>query len=438
MKIPASLLVLAAIAAATTAHAARVVGVNFHNGAPEAAQAAFSSQGAVWTDATGPAGTSVANGATFSVQWASSVVLTAGSWNDGDGVASQAVDREISLYHAHLGDGDTPASGVPANLGLPGDGIGVAIHLTGLSAWLAAEGADGYRLTVFMSTGSDPATFATLSLLDGPAITSPVIDTATPVRMGDGAYPSPVGNNLVGSRGFVQFGGFFQRDIVTLRVPIRSGSVHGSVAAILVTAVNKSISVVNAGGGSGTVNGGGTLHHSIGQGHPVGALVVASGQVLPGFHNLYVQHSATDSDGDLVVDENDADDDNDGLGDWVELGGASFNPVTSSDPLAADSDNDGASDRSEAMAGTNPQDANMRLRIVSVAEAPGLNQAALMIEGRAGVPLLLQAGGSVAGLADVGSINLTGGTAPWFFTSTSVQENHGSVSHRLYRLRVGP
>ena len=52
--------------------------------------------------------------------------------------------------------------------------------------------------------------------------------------------------------------------------------------------------------------------------------------------------------------------------------------------------------------------------------------------------ILLQAGGLVAGLADVGSVNLTGGTAPWFFTSTSVQENHGGETHRLYRLRVGP
>ncbi len=423
---------------ASTTYAARVIGVNFHNGAPEAAQAAFSSQGAVWTDTSGPAGATTVNGAGFSVQWASSDVQSSGSWNDGDGDASQAVDREISLYHAHLGDGDTPAFGVLPDSGLPGDGVGVAVQLTGLSAWLASEGADGYRITVHLGTDTDPATFATLSLLAGVTITSPVIDTATPARLGGGAYPSPSGNNPTGSRGFVQFGGFHTHDAVTLRVPARVGDTRGCVAAILVTAVNKSIAVVNAGGGTGAVAGGGTLHGSIGQGHPVTALTAASGQVLPGFHHLYLLHPALDNDGDLVVDENDPDDDNDGLGDWVELVGSSFNPVTTSDPLAADSDNDGSSDRSESLAGTNPQDANMRLRIVTVAEAPGSNQATLLVEGRAGVPLLLQAGGSVAGLADVGSVNLTGGVAPWFFTSTSVQENHGGATHRLYRLRVGP
>ncbi len=85
-----------------------------------------------------------------------------------------------------------------------------------------------------------------------------------------------------------------------------------------------------------------------------------------------------------------------------------------------------------------PLDATMRLRIVSVVKAPGSNQATLTVQGRAGVPLKLQAAGSVAGLADVGDVTLTGGVAPWFFTTTTVPEIHGAEAYRVYRLRVGP
>lgn len=196
--------------------------------------------------------------------------------------------------------------------------------------------------------------------------------------------------------------------------------------------------VIDAAGGTATLANGNTLHFSIGQGHPVGAFVSPPGQLLAGFQNLYVHHPARDTDGDLVIDENDADDDNDGLGDWVVLAGSSFNPVTASNPLAADSDQDGASDRSESVAGTNPLDANMRLRIVSVAKAPGSNQTTLTVQGRAGVPLKLQAARSLAELADVGDVTLSGGIAPWFFTTTPVTEFHGAEAHRVYRLRVGP
>ena len=201
---------------------------------------------------------------------------------------------------------------------------------------------------------------------------------------------------------------------------------------------NASVQVVDAGGGRGAVSGGGTLFYSIGQGHPVGEFVSPTGQLLAGFHNLYLQHPTRDNDGDLVVDENDADDANDGLRDGAELDGSLFDPATPSNPLAADSDNDGSSDGSESAAGTNPQDASMRLRIVSVAIAPGSNQATLTIEGRAGVPLMLQAASSLPGLADVAPVTLTGGTAPWFFTTATATESLGVEVHRMYRLRVGP
>ena len=430
------LTVLLAIAAPV--HAAREVGVNFNNGNVSGAQAGFATQGATWTDVSGTTGSVSVQGAGFSAEWATSIFFQAGSSNDGDGDASQPADREISLYRRYLDDGDTPAGDVPADLGVAGDGLGVAVRLSGLAAWLAAEGAQGYRVTVYLSTDTDPATFHTISLRAGATLSSPVLDTITPARLGGGTFPSATGNITAGSRGFAQFNGFFTQDTIMLTVPSRAGPVRGTVAAVRISAVNRAIEVVDAGGGVGTTLGGDTLYYSIGQGHPVGAFVSASGQLLAGFQNLYVQHPARDTDGDMVIDENDADDDDDALGDWVELAGSSFNPVTTSDPLDADSDDDGASDRSESAGGTNPLDATMRLRIVSVVKAPGSNQATLTVQGRAGVPLKLQAAGSVAGLADVGDVTLTGGVAPWFFTTTTATEIHGAEAYRVYRLRVGP
>ena len=426
------------MASAFSVHADRVVGVNFNDREEAGIQAGFATQGATWTDVKGTTGNESVQGAGFSAEWATSNFSVAGSWEDGDGDFSQPADREISLYRSYLSDGDIPDAGTPTDLGVADDRIGVAVRLSGLAAWLAAEGAQGYQVTVYMSTDTDPATFPLISLRAGATLAAPVIDTITPARLGGGAFPSLTGNITTGSRGFAQFSGFFTQDTVMLTVPARSGSVRGTLAAVRIAAVNSAIEVVDAGGGAGTTPGGDTLYFSIGQGHPVGALVSASGQLLAGFQILYVQHPALDTDGDLVIDENDADDDNDALGDGVELAGSSFNPVTASNPLVADSDNDGATDRAESAAGTNPLDAAMRLRIVSVAKAPGSSQATLTVQGRAGVPLKLQAAGSVAALVDVGDVTLTGGTAPWFFTTTTVPEIHGAEEHRVYRLRVGP
>ena len=57
------------------------------------------------------------------------------------------------------------------------------------------------------------------------------------------------------------------------------------------------------------------------------------------------------------------DSDTDGLTDWQEIGGSSFDPATSTDAYAADSDGDGFSDAREALAGTNPMDVSSLLQI---------------------------------------------------------------------------
>ena len=57
------------------------------------------------------------------------------------------------------------------------------------------------------------------------------------------------------------------------------------------------------------------------------------------------------------------DSDADGLTDWQEIGGASFDPTTPTDAYAADSDRDDVPDAVEALAGTNPMDASSLLHI---------------------------------------------------------------------------
>ena len=64
--------------------------------------------------------------------------------------------------------------------------------------------------------------------------------------------------------------------------------------------------------------------------------------------------------------ELDPDNDGDGLNDDVEMAGSSFNPVAPTNPNLADSDGDGTPDNEEAVAGTNPMDANALLELVTI------------------------------------------------------------------------
>jgi len=64
-----------------------------------------------------------------------------------------------------------------------------------------------------------------------------------------------------------------------------------------------------------------------------------------------------DTDGDGLPDELDDDNDNDGLSDEEEITGSPWFPASvSSNPNLADTDNDGARDYEEAVAGTDPGD----------------------------------------------------------------------------------
>lgn len=78
------------------------------------------------------------------------------------------------------------------------------------------------------------------------------------------------------------------------------------------------------------------------------------------------------------------DNDGDGLWDDLELTGSGFDPVTTTDLNTADTDGDGASDQEEAVAGTNPRDAEAFLHVSSLSLAPDSPDCLIKWDARAG------------------------------------------------------
>lgn len=416
----------------------RNIGINFNNNDGGGAQTGYNTQGARWTDINPITGSVTATGGGFTVEWGVSNYWSAGSWNDGDGDFSSPEDKEISLYRAYLDDGDTPNGSVPADLGQAGDGIGVAVRLSGLAAWLATEGADGYRITVYCSTDQDPGTFQPVSVRMGGTLTSPVIETITPPVGGNGIYPSATGNLTAGTRGQGTFASFLAQDEIMITVASRNDSQRGTVAAIRVEALDAARSVIDAGGGMASV-GSGTLFSAIGQGQPVGYYAGGGHQLYAGFLNTFLLHPALDTDMDGIFDENDPDDDNDTLADLTELAGSGFNPVTPSNPLLADSDLDGASDGEEAVAGTNPDDANSLLAVTQIQDANG--NTTVVWSSRTGRQYRLHRGASVDELKTMpvvlGPYSAAVGGGPWQAGQTQAIDN-APGDRAVYRVEVVP
>jgi hypothetical protein len=157
-----------------------------------------------------------------------------------------------------------------------------------------------------------------------------------------------------------------------------------------------------------------------------------------GFLASFVMAPGRDLDGDGLADENDRDDDGDGLADHDELTGVSFEPLTSSDPLLADTDGDGTSDADEAAAGTNPRDPTQQLRITDItriAEAVYVTWRA-----RDGKTYELLAAPSVDlldGATALDTVTASGGAPPWYETPT-VSTNSATGQMLFYRVRLKP
>lgn len=156
-----------------------------------------------------------------------------------------------------------------------------------------------------------------------------------------------------------------------------------------------------------------------------------------GFLGAMVLFPARDADGDGVFDENDPDNDNDALGDDLELEGTAFTPKTSTDPMVADTDRDDVPDSAEAAAGTNPDDDRSRLEITAVQSAPPL--VIVTWKGRGGYAYNLMCASNLTDLKmapiTADTVTAHGGTPPWFETET-VSTNLTGADQSFYRIQV--
>jgi hypothetical protein len=156
-------------------------------------------------------------------------------------------DASQRVFRYYLDDGDA-GSGY-----FNGDGVGASIHLTGLTQFLAANRATNYTLTLLFNADTTSATpFLTATVRNGvPAAPSATaissltsLGTVTPQLLGDGKQPLPaVDTNTGGKRGWGRLIGL-TADNITIAMPVRSGSVRGSVAGIILTPVGGPIPLV--------------------------------------------------------------------------------------------------------------------------------------------------------------------------------------------------
>ncbi len=153
-----------------------------------------------------------------------------------------AFNTPIGMMRVYLDDGDTPAGGSPSGMNaVGGDGVGAALSLAGLSSWLAAENATGYTIRAFFSTDTASATFRDVTVRDGLSLTGTALATLTPTVQGNGQWNGTIvdtgGNNSGGTRGDAVFSQVFTQDAITLSVLSRSGTVRGTLAGVVITAV---------------------------------------------------------------------------------------------------------------------------------------------------------------------------------------------------------
>lgn len=220
--------------------AAAIIGVNFNNNDSAGSQN-NGNFGATWTNVNSNPGASQAVSGTPSatLNWAASNYWNAGSWMSSN--LGNAFNTPIGLMRVYLDDNDNPAAGGPITLGaVNGDGIGVSASLTGLSAWLASEGATGYTIQAFFSTDNGTA-FQPISVRDGASVTSPILQTVTPTVQGNGTWNGTAqdagGNDAGGIRGDALFSTPFTQDTITLTVLSNGGTSRGTLAGFILTAV---------------------------------------------------------------------------------------------------------------------------------------------------------------------------------------------------------
>lgn len=191
---------------------------------------------------------------------------------------------------------------------------------------------------------------------------------------------------------------------------------------------------------SGARSSGGSLTLVSAGGQPGGITESAGGGYLhqAGFLQTFLLKPGLDTDGDGVADEADRDNDGDGLGDAAEIGGTAFVPATATEVNQRDSDDDGASDGEESVAGTNPRDADALFSIAGLRNTEGVRSVSWIARSNKTYTIRYAAtpAGAVTNVLD--TVTATGSApAPWQVTTQTVTDASADPL-RVYAIEVQP
>lgn len=194
----------------------------------------------ITTNITGTGGTT--NGQTFSASGVSGTLYASGSWQAGSEGVTAGNDASQQVFRIYADDSDGGGSY------FNGDSIGVSVHLTGLSAYLTANSATAYKVSLFYNTDSTSASFGDATFYSGTAdlpsataitgLTS--LGTASATVLGNGTQPVPTGaqTNTGGTRGYAVSSDMTADDLV-IALADRDGtsSTRHTLAGFAITTV---------------------------------------------------------------------------------------------------------------------------------------------------------------------------------------------------------
>lgn len=237
---------ITALALAWGAHAQRA-GLNITDGWPTPMLTGETADGCSnWTDSMANLGGGGPNPQFGSITLAGTAINV--TWNSANTwAAGQEGNSEQDLYRVYLDDGDGGSSLVN------GDGIGVSVTISGLSAWMAANNLTSYKLRAYGSTDTGNASFQPVNVrlgapnaADGASqlLNLALLDTITVPWLGDGSFPT--GTGAGGSRGYGD-SRYLTDDVITLTIPARNGSTRGTLAGFQLVPEPSSFAVLGLG-----------------------------------------------------------------------------------------------------------------------------------------------------------------------------------------------